>query len=334
MEDDRRGSCIFGPYAVRAMLDIRRGRFDEAGETLDRGRSTSPRGSTPCRCGLVPHAAGRARAREGAARRGVRRDRGGADVAAGTDDHTYQPEMCAVGARALADQLRASRGRAAGTSTSTSSAAWPRRSSSRPAGHVSCPREDDRTARRGRTRCSRVHAPRRRARIAPIPTSGTSRRSVGRGSEPYSARVLPLAPSRGRAHDRGRGARERPRDRADAWQTASTWAPPLQAAIERLAQRARITLAPRPRRRTPTSHRSSRRRSRPHRPRGRSAGQLARGRTDRQIADELYISKKTVSVHVSNILRKLDAANRIEAGEIGQRAGLGVDGGNNASASS
>ena len=53
--------------------------------------------------------------------------------------------------------------------------------------------------------------------------------------------------------------------------------------------------------------------------------QLARGRTDRQIADTLFISKKTVSVHVSSILRKLDAGNRIDAGEIGQRAGLGAD---------
>ncbi len=50
--------------------------------------------------------------------------------------------------------------------------------------------------------------------------------------------------------------------------------------------------------------------------------QLALGRTDRQIGEELFISKKTVSVHVSNILRKLDAGNRIEAAEIGQRAGL------------
>ena len=50
--------------------------------------------------------------------------------------------------------------------------------------------------------------------------------------------------------------------------------------------------------------------------------QLVRGRTDRQIADDLYISRKTASVHVSNILRKLDAANRFDAAEIGQRAGL------------
>jgi len=33
---------------------------------------------------------------------------------------------------------------------------------------------------------------------------------------------------------------------------------------------------------------------------------------------EAGISKKTVSVHVSNLLRKLDAENRI-AGEIGKR---------------
>ena len=51
-------------------------------------------------------------------------------------------------------------------------------------------------------------------------------------------------------------------------------------------------------------------------------GQLARGRTDHQIAEELFISKKTASVHVSNLLRKLDATSRIEAAEIGRRAAL------------
>ena len=52
-------------------------------------------------------------------------------------------------------------------------------------------------------------------------------------------------------------------------------------------------------------------------------GQLAVGKTDAQIAEQLFISKKTVSVHVSNLLRKLDVANRFDAGEIGQQAGLG-----------
>jgi DNA-binding NarL/FixJ family response regulator len=52
-------------------------------------------------------------------------------------------------------------------------------------------------------------------------------------------------------------------------------------------------------------------------------GQLAAGRRDAEIAEELFISKKTVSVHVSNLIRKLDGANRIEAGQIGRSVGLG-----------
>ena len=40
---------------------------------------------------------------------------------------------------------------------------------------------------------------------------------------------------------------------------------------------------------------------------------VARGLTNRQIATELVISAKTASVHVSHILRKLDAPNRREA---------------------
>jgi DNA-binding CsgD family transcriptional regulator len=52
-------------------------------------------------------------------------------------------------------------------------------------------------------------------------------------------------------------------------------------------------------------------------------GQLAAGRTDREIADLLFISKRTASVHVSNLLRKLGVANRVEAGKIGQAHRLG-----------
>jgi DNA-binding CsgD family transcriptional regulator/tetratricopeptide (TPR) repeat protein len=51
-------------------------------------------------------------------------------------------------------------------------------------------------------------------------------------------------------------------------------------------------------------------------------GQLASGRTDREIAESLFISKKTASVHVSNLLRKLAVVNRVEAGKIGQAHGL------------
>jgi DNA-binding CsgD family transcriptional regulator len=46
---------------------------------------------------------------------------------------------------------------------------------------------------------------------------------------------------------------------------------------------------------------------------------LARGYTNREIADTLVISTKTASVHVSHILRKLGAANRLEAATIAHR---------------
>jgi DNA-binding CsgD family transcriptional regulator len=46
---------------------------------------------------------------------------------------------------------------------------------------------------------------------------------------------------------------------------------------------------------------------------------LAAGRTNRQIADTLYISEKTASVHVSNLLRKLGVSNRIDAAAVAQR---------------
>jgi DNA-binding CsgD family transcriptional regulator/tetratricopeptide (TPR) repeat protein len=46
---------------------------------------------------------------------------------------------------------------------------------------------------------------------------------------------------------------------------------------------------------------------------------VARGYTNREIADELVISVKTASVHVSHILRKLAAPNRREAAAIAHR---------------
>ena len=48
---------------------------------------------------------------------------------------------------------------------------------------------------------------------------------------------------------------------------------------------------------------------------------LAAGRTNRQIGTELFISGKTASVHVSNILRKLGVTSRIDAAAVAQRLG-------------
>lgn len=49
---------------------------------------------------------------------------------------------------------------------------------------------------------------------------------------------------------------------------------------------------------------------------------VAEGRSNGEIGKQLFISTKTVSVHVSNILGKLDAASRTEAAAVARRRGL------------
>jgi DNA-binding NarL/FixJ family response regulator len=49
---------------------------------------------------------------------------------------------------------------------------------------------------------------------------------------------------------------------------------------------------------------------------------IADGCTNRAIGERLFISEKTASVHVSNILSKLEAANRSEAAAVARRYGL------------
>ena len=52
---------------------------------------------------------------------------------------------------------------------------------------------------------------------------------------------------------------------------------------------------------------------------------VADGRTNRQIAEALFINQKTASVHVSNILTKLGVSNRAEAAAVAHRVGLAND---------
>ena len=49
---------------------------------------------------------------------------------------------------------------------------------------------------------------------------------------------------------------------------------------------------------------------------------LAAGRSNPQIAGALFISPKTASVHVSNILAKLGVASRVEAAAVAHRLGV------------
>src|SRR6185295_6981130 len=51
---------------------------------------------------------------------------------------------------------------------------------------------------------------------------------------------------------------------------------------------------------------------------------VAGGWSNQQIADALFITRKTASVHVSNILGKLGVDSRVEAAAIAHRLGFGA----------
>lgn len=93
---------------------------------------------------------------------------------------------------------------------------------------------------------------------------------------------------------------------------------PLADSVTLLAQRARLALSRVPDRRTADPAESLGLTSRE-----RDVLRLvAAGRTNRQIAEELFISPKTASVHVSNILAKLGVSGRGEAAAVAHRLGL------------
>ncbi|MHB9858862.1 helix-turn-helix transcriptional regulator [Streptomyces sp. YIM S03343] len=96
---------------------------------------------------------------------------------------------------------------------------------------------------------------------------------------------------------------------------------PLADAVALLAQRARLPLtgpAPQPPAPAGTLGLTSREHD--------VLRLVAEGRTNRQIAEELFISPKTASVHVSNILGKLGVSGRGEAAAVAHRSGLFASG--------
>jgi DNA-binding NarL/FixJ family response regulator len=50
--------------------------------------------------------------------------------------------------------------------------------------------------------------------------------------------------------------------------------------------------------------------------------EIVAGRTNREIGTRLFISEKTVGVHVGNILAKLGVGGRVEAATVALRLGL------------
>jgi len=104
--------------------------------------------------------------------------------------------------------------------------------------------------------------------------------------------------------------------------TLTLGAAPMQAAIEGLAARARIPLVP-DEAAVPAAAEPAVPDPFGLTPREREVLALvSTGRTNRQIADELFISESTAGVHVSHILAKLGVDSRTEAATIAVRLGL------------
>lgn len=138
-------------------------------------------------------------------------------------------------------------------------------------------------------------------------------------------RPAPAAYARFRAAEAVLGAKG---DRSEAatalrdahLQATRLGAHPLRGEIERLARHARIDLtvglapvaAP-----TDTTGLTERERE--------VIRLVAAGRSNQDIADTLFITRKTASVHVSNILGKLGVANRVEAAAVAHRLGLAAE---------
>ena len=96
---------------------------------------------------------------------------------------------------------------------------------------------------------------------------------------------------------------------------------PLRDEVERLARAARISLTPIP---LPSNGEHDGSPLRSLTPRELEVlAHLVAGRSYVEIANELVISDKTVSVHVSNLLRKTGTRNRNEAAALGLRHGIG-----------
>ncbi|EOD68100.1 helix-turn-helix domain-containing protein, partial [Amycolatopsis vancoresmycina] len=92
---------------------------------------------------------------------------------------------------------------------------------------------------------------------------------------------------------------------------------PLRDAVRDLAHRARVELAgaePVAPARDVTDPLTDRERD--------VLERVALGRTNRQVGEELYISEKTVSVHLSRVMAKLGASRRAEAVAIAYDRGL------------
>ena len=234
-------------------------------------------------------------------------------IAAATDDVSITPQICALGVQALADYAELPRGTGAwpGMDTKTIRLMASRLTANATSGIGRAIGAGGSDPPRSKACALQCRAEESRLKEPDPELWNETAILWSNSSQPYQ-----VAYARWRQAEAvltQRGDRQRVAELLrEAWTTATDLgAGPLCQRIEQLGKRSRIEIDPaRP---EPTS--ASLANELGITPREFEVlGLLASGRTDGQIADELFISKKTASVHVSNLIRKLKVSDRVEAG--------------------
>ena len=315
------GNCTMSVDLLLSEVALRRGQFDDAARALvrldNRSRSLEDvqfRGEFHTLRAALTLELGR----PGDAFEDVER---ALALAAATDDRIYTPQMCLVGIQALAD--RAEQDRTGGRRSDGDGEGLPRMAAAmaKEAERIAAPLGPEGSP----IPLVRASAMQCRAEESRVVASDPALWDQSARYWEELSYAFQVAYCRWRqAEALLNGSRQRSAASSSlrtAWAIADQLgARPLRDRIERLAQRARIDLV---------STQEGAARSPVASELGLTPREvevlslLSKGRTDGQIAEELFISKKTASVHVSNLLRKLDVASRIEAGAIGQGLGLG-----------
>jgi DNA-binding NarL/FixJ family response regulator len=309
------GTTDIAPQLTPALIAIRRGRLDDAAQLLaDAERLTVNLNDVQTRGLLYMETA------ELALERGLPDDAYAAveralALVTATDDQSRRAHICALGVHALADRLSFAQahGQRVDASIAQGQAADLLREATRSVDGGTGSRQPQATA------CIAMAVAEQSRLSQSDPSLWAAAVSLWQvAHEPYRAGYCQWRQAEALLESRV-GRREAAACLQDAFATAlRIGAMPLRTQIEQLAQRARITLS------VALAPAASSADSLGLTPRELDIlGQLADGMTDREIADALFISKKTASVHVSNVLHKLEVSNRVEARRIGQAHGLG-----------
>ena len=315
------GVCAPSPWTLPSPIMIRRGSFEAAAHMIATAKEMTARLED------VQQAAGVLGL---AAELDLERDRPQEALAhleqafvltARSDDETLLPELCAWAVRALADQREAERSQGLPADPRI----WRRADEILAVVQGVIEVREHRGAQpTPRTLAASAQASAERSRLDRSDPTLWARAATGweAAREPYVQAYCRWREAE--ALLEGRAGRVRAAASLDqAWQISQDLgAEPLAARIVSLAQRGRLELqvgTPDP----PSTQAQAATALGLTAREVEVLAQLAAGRSDREIAAELFISKKTVSVHVSNVLCKLDVARRVQAGKIGQLHGLG-----------